>query len=84
MKLRVAYGHVMRRIRQNHNKTLREVSKQAGISPAHLSEFERGKNEISSELFDSLCRAFQVRPAEVVLEAYRVMSQSDSRQKINN
>ena len=79
MRLRVASGHVARRIRQNKNLSLRDVSQTAGISIAHLSEFERGIKEMSSELFLDLCKALEVRQSEFMLEACRVLAKGEQR-----
>lgn len=81
MKLRTAYGHIIRIIRQQNDLTLRELAKQAGISPAHLSEFERGKNEISSELFECLCVALSTTQSSVVLEAYRLLARQENNER---
>jgi transcriptional regulator with XRE-family HTH domain len=81
MRLRNAYGHIVRIIRQQNDLTLREVAKQAGISPAHLSEFERGKNEISSELFECLCVALKTEQSAIVLEAYRLLARQEAQER---
>lgn len=81
MKLRTAYGHIVRIIRQQNNITLRDLAKNAGISPAHLSEFERGKNEISSELFECLCVALKTNQSAIVLEAYRLLARQEAKER---
>ena len=80
MRLRVAYGHVARRVRQTKNLSLRQVSEKAGISIAHLSEFERGIKEMSSELFIDLCTALGMKQSELMLEAYRVVIKGEQRE----
>lgn len=79
MRLRVAYGHVIRIIRQRNNLSLREVSAKTGISISHLSEFERGQNEISSELFEDLCRGMGAKQSEILLEAYRIIARGENK-----
>lgn len=79
MKLRVAYGHTVRVIRQQKGLSLRDLSKSAGISIAHLSEFERGQNEISSELFESLCKGIGTKQSEIMLEAYRLIARIENK-----
>lgn len=73
MKMRVAYGHIVRRARQTSNLSLRQVSERTGISVAHLSEFERGIKEMSSELFQALCSGLELKQSEIMLEAYRLI-----------
>jgi transcriptional regulator with XRE-family HTH domain len=80
MRLRSAMGHTTRIIRQQKNYTLRDLSVKSGISLAHLSEFERGMNEMSSELLESLARALEVKPSELILEAYRLIVREEQRE----
>ncbi|AKV56088.1 XRE family transcriptional regulator [Bifidobacterium actinocoloniiforme DSM 22766] len=57
VSLRQALGHVLRELRTNDHKTLREVSEKAGVSLGYLSEVERGQKEASSELLSSIAEA---------------------------
>ena len=57
VSLREALGHVLRELRTNDHKTLREVSEKAGVSLGYLSEVERGQKEASSELLSSIADA---------------------------
>lgn len=50
MLLREVTGAVLRRIRLDQGRTLREVAGDAAISTPYLSEIERGRKEPSSEL----------------------------------
>ena len=62
--VRAALGAVLRGRREAVHRTLTEVAAEAGLSPAHLSEVERGRKEVSTErllaaiqdLFDSVLR----------------------------
>lgn len=58
--LRGAIGEVLRELRTNDNKTLREVSEKAGVSLGYLSEVERGQKEASTELLSSIAVALGV------------------------
>lgn len=80
MKLRVAMGHTARILRQQQNVTLRELSNKSGISLAHLSEFERGMNEISSELLSSLSQGLSINQSDIILEAYRLIVREEQRE----
>lgn len=80
MKLRVAMGHTARILRQRQNVTLRELSNKSGISLAHLSEFERGMNEISSELLSSLSQGLSINQSDIILEAYRLIVREEQRE----
>ena len=59
-------GDVLRRLRQQQGRTLREVSGTARVSLGYLSEVERGQKEASSELLASICTALDV-PLSTVL-----------------
>lgn len=58
--LREVIGQVLREIRQDQNRTLREVSTQAQVSLGYLSEIERGQKEPSSELLGAICTALGI------------------------
>ena len=54
--------------------TLRELSDVASVSPGYLSEIERGRKEVSSELLASVCHALGVRVSDVLLECISIMA----------
>ena len=58
--LRSAIGTVLRRIRQAQGRTLQDVSRAAGVSMPYLSEIERGRKEVSSEILAGICRALGI------------------------
>lgn len=58
--LRTEIGDVLRALRQEQGRTLREVSSQARVSLGYLSEVERGQKEASSELLESITTALGV------------------------
>ena len=64
--LRREIGDVLRDVRQQQGRTLREVSSAARVSLGYLSEVERGQKEASSELLQSICAALDV-PMSLVL-----------------
>ena len=64
--LRTEIGDVLRSLRQDQGRTLREVSSQAQVSLGYLSEVERGQKEASSELLQAITGALGV-PLCVVL-----------------
>lgn len=64
--LRREIGDVLRAIRQQQGRTLREVSSAAQVSLGYLSEVERGQKEASSELLGAICTALDV-PLSTVL-----------------
>ena len=64
MLLREAIGEVLRELRTDKRKNLADVSKYVSI--AHLSEIERGHNEVSSEVLESIALGLGVTVADIV------------------
>lgn len=77
--LREIMGGVLREIRQDQGRTLREVSSAAQVSLGYLSEIERGQKEASSELLSSICQALSI-PLSVFLKnvALRVYTEEQA------
>jgi transcriptional regulator with XRE-family HTH domain len=67
-EIRRALGEVLRRAREDRRRTLTEVAREAGLSPAYLSEVERGLKDISTELLVAVTHALGLPPAEIYLE----------------
>ncbi|MGH7904233.1 MAG: helix-turn-helix domain-containing protein [Candidatus Dormibacteraceae bacterium] len=69
--MRAALGSVLRGRREVVERSLTQVAHSAGISPAHLSEVERGRKEISTQLLLGVAGALEVQIAEVYAELGR-------------
>ncbi|RNE49350.1 helix-turn-helix domain-containing protein [Corynebacterium alimapuense] len=67
--LREALGAALRGFRADQGITLRELAESARVSPGYLSELERGRKEVSSELLASVCHALHTTVADVLIEA---------------
>lgn len=65
--IRKIQGAVLRVLRVKKGRTLREISRTAGISLGYLSEVERGQKEASSELLASIARALGVRLSDMLV-----------------
>jgi transcriptional regulator with XRE-family HTH domain len=52
---------------------LTEVAAEAGLSPAHLSEVERGRKEISTERLLAVAHALGAGPAEIYADLARLL-----------
>lgn len=63
--VRKLLGEVLRDIRLEQGLTLREISEKSAISLGYISEIERGKKEVSSEVMFSLCKALDVPLSQV-------------------
>jgi transcriptional regulator with XRE-family HTH domain len=72
--LREALGATLRGFREDEHRSLRDLADQANVSPGYLSELERGRKEVSSELLASICHALGVRVSRVIIEAAEMMA----------
>jgi hypothetical protein len=64
--LSTVLGDVLRDERHRQRRTLADVARQASVSLPYLSEVERGRKEISSELLTSVCESLDVTLVEVL------------------
>src|ERR1051325_1106818 len=71
--IRLALGSILRARRVAAGRTLSEVAAGAGLSPAHLSEVERGRKEVSTERLLAVAHALDVRPAEIYADLARLL-----------
>src|SRR6185312_14524842 len=58
---------------QATGRTLTEVAAEAGLSPAHLSEVERGRKEASIERLLAVAHALGASPAEIYADLARLL-----------
>lgn len=77
--LRYMIGRVLRRRRLAQSRTLREVAAAAGVSLPYLSEVERGRKEVSSEILASICRALGLSLADLLAEVHGELVRSQPR-----
>ena len=66
-RLRSVIGEVLREERQRQRRTLADVAERSAVSLPYLSEIERGRKEVSSELLGAVCDALDL-PLVQVLE----------------
>src|SRR5438876_10725724 len=71
--IRIALGSVLRTRREAARRTLSEIAAEAGLSPAHLSEVERGRKEVSTERLLAVAHSLGVRPAEIYADLARLL-----------
>ncbi|MDO5507007.1 MAG: helix-turn-helix transcriptional regulator [Corynebacterium casei] len=72
--LREALGLTLRAFRADKGVTLRELAASAHVSPGYLSELERGRKEVSSEMLAAVCHALGASVSDVLIEAAGNMS----------
>src|SRR5256884_7478492 len=69
--VRTALGQLLRRRREEAEHSLTELAGAAGLSPAYLSEVERGLKDISTDRLGGIARALQVSVAGLYLHPAR-------------
>lgn len=80
--LRQALGLALRAYRADKGVTLRELARAARVSPGYISELERGRKEVSSELLASVCHALNATVADVLIEAAGNMAMTSVDQEL--
>ena len=77
--LRRLVGSAFRRRRGAQGRPLADVAGEARISIAYLSEIERGRKEPSSEVLVAVCRALDMRLADLLTEVSTELRAADAR-----
>ena len=72
--MRGALGASLRRHRDAEGRTLSAIAAEAGCSPAHLSEVERGRKDVSTELLVSIAYALRVPIGALYAEVSEVLA----------
>lgn len=69
--VREAIGDVLRDERHAQERTLADVAEDAAVSLPYLSEVERGRKDVSSDVLESIADALRLEPADVLERAAR-------------
>lgn len=67
--VRHAIGNVLREERTTQQRTLADVAGDAAVSLAYLSEIERGRKDVSSEVLVAVCGALVIDVPKVLERA---------------
>ncbi len=65
-RLRDVIGDVLRDERTRQERTLADVAEHAAVSLPYLSEVERGRKEVSSDLLDAIGTALELPLSEIL------------------
>lgn len=65
-RLRDVIGDVLRDERLGQGRTLADVAEGAAVSLPYLSEVERGRKEVSSDVLESICRELDLPLVDVL------------------
>lgn len=66
--MRQEIGDVLRDVRLQQGRTLRQVASRASVALGYLSEVERGQKEASSEILASVAEALEVPLSGIMRE----------------
>lgn len=69
--LRRLIGDVLRRHRLAQRRTLADVARHARVSVPYLSEVERGRKEVSSEVLAAVCDALRIELSDLLTDVGR-------------
>ncbi len=64
--LQETLGHVIRRERQDHNLTMKELGEKSGLSEIYIGEIERGQKYPSAKVLESIAQALGLDIAELL------------------
>ncbi|MFV0307359.1 MAG: helix-turn-helix domain-containing protein [Desertimonas sp.] len=70
-RLRGVIGDVLRDERTRQKRSLADVARTAAVSVPYLSEVERGRKEVSSDLLDAISEALGLELVEVLERSAR-------------
>jgi transcriptional regulator with XRE-family HTH domain len=76
--IRLALGAILRRRRQEAERSLTELAEAAELSPAYLSEVERGLKDVSMERLLAIARALEVPVADLYLDLARSLGSREA------
>ena len=79
--LRAALGGVLRRHREEAERSLAGLAAEAELSTAYLSEVERGLKDISSEKLVAVARALDASVADLYLEVAQRLGSQEAKQQ---
>ncbi len=66
LRLRDVVGEVLREERHRQGRTLTDVAREASVSVPYLSEVERGRKEVSSDVLEAIHGALGLDLAQVL------------------
>lgn len=66
MDLQEIMGRVIRRERQEHHLTIKELGEKAGLSEIYVGEIERGQKYPSSRVLESIAKALDIDIADLL------------------
>lgn len=78
MRLQIAIGDTIRRLRTEQGKTLRQVADNQFMSFNYLSEIERGSKVASPDILEAIARGLKISTATLIGEIYEYLEESNN------
>ena len=79
--VRSAVGLIIRRRREDAERSLAGLAAEAEVSTAYLSEVERGLKDVSTDKLVAIARALEVSPADLYLELAQRLGSREAMQQ---
>ncbi|MDQ6840965.1 MAG: helix-turn-helix domain-containing protein [Actinomycetota bacterium] len=76
--VRQGIGSAIRHRREDLGQTLAEVAEAAAMSPAYVSEIERGLKDVSTDKLVAIARALQLSVADLYLDLARRLGSQEA------
>jgi transcriptional regulator with XRE-family HTH domain len=74
-----AVGYTLRKIRQEKNLTLRQVSSKSFVALGHLSDIERATKSPSLVVIEQVCiNGLDIQMTELMKEIYKTLKESET------
>ena len=77
MILRDYIGTALLNERKKQGRTLRNVAQRAQVALGYVSELERGRKEVSSEVLRSICEALYMTVADLMVDVTVAMKKDE-------
>lgn len=78
IRLNLALGDTIRRLRMEQGKTLRELGKASHVSLGHLSDVERGVKQASLEIIEDVANGLNLSAAGLLREVYEYLEEQNT------
>ena len=79
--VRSALGLIIRRRREDAERSLAGLAAEAEVSTAYVSEVERGLKDVSTDKLVAIARALEVSPADLYLELAQRLGSREAMQQ---
>lgn len=82
IRLNIAVGETLRRIRTEQGLTLRDVSAQSYVALGYLSEVERGQKQASYDVLENIATTLHITTTQLLKEIYEYLEENNHAQLV--